>query len=127
MIFLPITLALAAGTAGFNAHVQSNDEIVSALVRNFEPSEVPTFYQIMKCESTWRQWDSHGVVLTHVNGDGTLDYGIMQINSSHLKEADDMGLDIFNSLDDNVRMSRYVYDHQGYGAWKKCASDLGLI
>jgi len=74
-----------------------------------EPRMIPT----IQCESKFRQFSSNGKPLrSH-----TSDIGVMQINQVHWKEARSLGLDIFYSEDDNIKMGRVVYDREGLGGW----------
>lgn len=67
---------------------------------------------VVKCESDFKQF-KNGKVLTSP----TSDYGIMQINWIHLKEAERLGLDVKNSVDDNIKMGRIIYEKEGINAW----------
>lgn len=68
---------------------------------------------IVQCESQFRQFDKNGNTLRSK----TSDIGIMQINRVHWKEANRLGLDIWNSVDDNIKMGKIIYDIQGIDAW----------
>lgn len=67
-------------------------------------------------ESGLKQWHSDGrVVRGKVDKDDT---GLMQINKRyHDKTAKRLGLDYENSIVDNVKMARHIYDTQGITAW----------
>lgn len=47
----------------------------------------------------------------------TADVGIAQINQVHWPEAKALGLDIFNSADDNLKMAQIIYKTEGINAW----------
>ena len=69
---------------------------------------------IVKCESNFRQFDSDGTVLLSP----TLDVGLFQINlKAHLKQSQKMGLDIINSMEDNYKFAKWLYDAQGESPW----------
>lgn len=80
----------------------------------------PRMLKVIHCESGTnkpyvfaRQFDSHGSpLMSH-----TSDVGVMQINQVHWAKAKLLGLDIFNSENDNIKMGRIIYDEQGIGAW----------
>lgn len=97
-------------------------QLLPALYREFPPNVVPHLYQIALCESSLRQFNSDGKVVVST----TSDYGIMQINEVHEPEAEKLGLDFKNSLEDNVKMAKVVYDKQGLGAWT-CAKKIGVL
>lgn len=66
-----------------------------------------------------RQFDKQGKPLMSP----TSDVGVMQINQVHWSEAKKLGLDIFYSEDDNIKMGRRIYDTQGIKAWSALQSD----
>ncbi len=68
---------------------------------------------ILKCESKWRQFSTSTIPLMSP----THDVGISQINQVQWQEAKDKGLDIFNSLEDNLTMGKIIYDKEGRNAW----------
>lgn len=47
----------------------------------------------------------------------TADVGIGQINQVHWTQAKSLGLDIFNSTEDNLKMAQIVYKSEGEKAW----------
>lgn len=73
----------------------------------------PRMVDVIGCESHFQQFDSNGNPLRSK----TSDIGIGQINKVWWKDAANRGLDIFNSGDDNLAMSRIIYDIQGISAW----------
>ncbi len=74
----------------------------------------PIMAQIAYCESGYRQFDENGAPLKS----RTNDYGIFQINSKIWdKKAKEIGLDYKGSPIDNIKMARYIYEHQGKKAW----------
>lgn len=95
--------------------------LTETLMISFEGEELAHFYQLALCESSGRQ------SAMNVNKNGTIDRGLLQINSVHEPEARKLGLDYKNSIEDNVRMARIIYDRQGYSAWLTCSTKLGLV
>lgn len=75
--------------------------------------DVPRMMKVVQCESKFQQFDSNGKTLRSK----TSDIGIGQINQVHWKRAKSLGLDIWNSVDDNIKMMRIVYNEQGISAW----------
>ena len=54
---------------------------------------------------------------THLNKDGSTDFGVCMLNSVHLPTAKKMGLDIIKKEQDNFKMALEVYKKQGIKAW----------
>ncbi len=60
---------------------------------------------------------------------GTQDVGVLQINQVHWPEAERLGLDVKNSVEDNLAMAKIVKSRQGYKAWStypQCYNQLAL-
>lgn len=72
--------------------------------------------KVAQGESGLKQWHADGRV---VRGKITpADKGLFQINKDYWgKEAKHLGLDFENSIIDNVKMARHIYDTQGVTAW----------
>lgn len=74
------------------------------------------FVAIAKGESGLKQWHANGKVVTGIVDPD--DKGLFQINKRYWgDEAASLGLDYINSIEDNVKMARHVYDTQGITAW----------
>jgi hypothetical protein len=82
---------------------------VLLIKQNFPPEMIP----VIKCESSFHQFNADGTP----NISPTHDVGIMQINHVHWIEAKNLGLDIFHSIDDNVKMGKIIFAEQGLGGW----------
>ncbi len=93
------------------ATVQKEISIKEKIAKEFK--DVPRMMDVIYCESKFQQFGKDGKVLKS----RTSDYGVGQINKVHLPEAKRLGLDIFNSVDDNIKMMRIIYDKQGINAW----------
>ena len=80
------------------------------------PENSSLFIRIAYGESGLKQWHTDGrVVRGIIDNDDT---GIFQINNRYWKkEADRLGLDYENSIEDNIKMARHIYDTQGVTAW----------
>jgi hypothetical protein len=77
-------------------------------------NDVPEMVAIAGCESGFRQFDENGKTVVSKTNDA----GLFQINRDYWdKEADQRGLDYENSLEDNMKMARIVYEKQGLTAW----------
>lgn len=72
----------------------------------------PKMMDIIGCESGFQQFKDGKPLRS-----GTSDIGVMQINQVHWQEAKKLGLDIFNSASDNIRMGRIILEKQGISAW----------
>jgi len=81
--------------------------------------EEPRMVNVAYCESRHKQFDKRGKTLMSE----TSDVGILQINQVHWPQAKKLGLDIFNSEDDNIKMGRIIYDMQGIKAWYALKSE----
>jgi len=68
---------------------------------------------VVSCESGFRQYDKNGNPLKSPTGD----VGVGQVNQVHWSRAEELGLDIFNNVDDNLAMAKIIYDEQGIEAW----------
>ena len=79
----------------------------------------PRMVNVIMCESGHNQFDEFGKPLIS----STSDVGVMQINQVHWKEAKALGLNIFYSIDDNIKMGRLIYNEQGIKAWYAIYSD----
>lgn len=67
---------------------------------------------VVQCESGFQQFKGGAPLQSP-----TSDIGVMQINQVHWQEAEKLGLDIFNSVDDNIKMGQIVLEKQGLTAW----------
>lgn len=88
-------------------------------------ADTPVLYEIARCESTFRHYNSKGDVLRgKVN---KFDIGVMQINELyHLDKAKELGLDIY-SLEGNIAFAKYLYEKYGSKPWvssSKCWSSV---
>ncbi len=81
-------------------------------------SDAPVMVKKIKCESGYKQFWPNGKPKISP----TQDVGVIQINQTHWKEAKKLGLDIFNSEDDNIKMGRIIYDEQGSSGWNAPAT-----
>lgn len=77
-------------------------------------SDYPAMIPVVRCESDFMQYWPNG----NPKISTTDDVGIMQINiPTWSKKAKAMGLDIYNNVDDNIKMGRYILKVQGITAW----------
>lgn len=79
----------------------------------------PRMVDVITCESNHNQFMDDGRPLISK----TSDVGVMQINQVHWSQAKKLELDIFYSIDDNIKMGRMIYDTQGIEAWNAIKSD----
>ncbi len=83
-----------------------------------EFESTPKMFNIVKCESEFRQFDSKGKPLMSP----TSDVGVMQVNQIHWKRAKSLGFDIFYSIDDNIAYAKIILREQGIDAWEALKS-----
>lgn len=72
-----------------------------------------TLEKIAYCESYNAQFDYQGEPLTS----GTCDVGAFQVNCIHFEHAESLGLDVRESLEDNVRFAVGLYRAEGTQPW----------
>jgi hypothetical protein len=69
---------------------------------------------VISCESGFKQFRYGTTTLISP----TDDVGVMQINRpTWSKKAKEMGLDIENSVEDNIEMGKFIYSVSGENAW----------
>jgi hypothetical protein len=87
--------------------------IEEKIIKTF-PEAPELMLAIAKCESGVKQFREDGTVVKSP----TRDFGLFQINEKTWhRVAQELGYDYKGSLDDNLKMARYVYDTQGITAW----------
>lgn len=103
-----LTLTVTATPAG--AHHVSRAQLERMVVDVFGPA-APTFRRIIACESSW----DHRA--THRNRNGTVDYGLLQLNSGGTLQS--LGITARQALDPvvNLRAARRLYDRRGTQPW----------
>lgn len=90
-----------------------------ALIAKYFPQEQwSNTCRIMKAES---EFDPNN---THNNTDGSIDRGLMQINSVHSKRVNGDLESLFDP-DTNVRIAREIWGEQGWSPWV-AAKKLGI-
>lgn len=86
----------------------------------YESKPAETFPEVLlkiaACESGGEQFNPDGSVVEHHNKNGTTDYGYLQINSVHLKEAEKMSMDIM-TFEGNKAFGKWLYEKQGTTPW----------
>lgn len=100
------------------AHADTVSQTIVQYAEDYGVSDVYTFLDILSCESNFQN------VKGPINKNGTYDLGPAQINSIHIKEAQNMGLDL-NDYDDNIHYALYLYKKEGTKPWlssQKCWS-----
>ena len=87
------------------------------------PEKAELMKRVAQCESGMRQFLDNG---EPVQGP-TRDFGLFQIHElSWDAKAQKLNLDYKYSIEDNLKMARYIYDKQGISAWnpsKRCWKD----
>ncbi len=67
------------------------------------------------------KWDAQGRLVWTLNKNGTVDRGILQVNSSHAPIVRDVcgtDLDGLYEIDCNLKVAKYLYDRGGLAHWK---------
>lgn len=65
------------------------------------------------------QFKKDGSPLSHLNTNGSTDWGACMVNDAIWDStAQKLGLNYKNSIADNYKMAKYIYDRQGINAWK---------
>ncbi len=106
----PIYVPTTAPTPLPVAH--TNDGIENKVLQYF--ANEPVMYDIAKCESRFRQYDSNGNALD--GGSGGM-IGIFQIAASiHAAYAKSLGMDIY-TVDGNMAYAKKLYTEEGTGPW----------
>jgi len=72
--------------------------------------------KIAFCESGGKHYGEDGAVIRNSNKNGTTDWGMYQINSTHIPFAQKIGLDISNP-EDNEILAGLLYDRFGPEIW----------
>ena len=84
----------------------------------------PILDKIATCESKGKQFFSNGVLVKHVNTDGTIDIGKYEINSIWEAKSVQLGYNIYTE-EGNHNMAVWLFTNQGSEPWsssKKCWS-----
>lgn len=79
-------------------------------------STPPVLQRIMNCESQKSQLAKNGQINYHINTDGSLDIGIMEINSVNFIQATKLGYDLTKESD-NIAFGRWLYANRGTEPW----------
>jgi len=80
-----------------------------------EFKDAPIMAEIAYCESRFRQFSDHGVVLTGVVNNS--DLGVFQINTYyHGNDAERLGYDL-DTIDGNIGYGRHLFETQGVQPW----------
>lgn len=78
-------------------------------------ADEPIMYEIARCESHFKQFDTDGSV--HRGVVNHADVGVMQVNEYyHGKTADKLGLDLY-TIQGNVAYAKYLFDKEGATPW----------
>lgn len=104
--------------------------VIDPFVKQIFGNQYTNWYRAMNGEN-----GSHDPTREYHNDDGSVDRGIMQINSNtfndFLRRKGDMmkqmGINTFNDMFDplkNIKMGKLIYDEQGWNAWHGAPADL---
>ncbi len=131
---IPMTdpeLPTSSGGSSSGAASTNTQQVHDLVVKYFPASEVGNAMAVSRCES------GHANRVSGVNGNGTRDYGVFQINDGGTMQAALRRLGIsYSSLDDarqkaldaatNVRMARVIWDSRGWQPWT-CAAKMQVV
>ena len=103
-----LTLTIAAPA---DAHHISKAQVKALILDTFGPAAGPHALRIAACESEF----NHRA--THRNRNGTIDYGVFQLNSGGTMQS--LGLTPASALDPvaNVKAARRLYLRRGWQPW----------
>lgn len=99
------------------------------LLKQYGLKPVKTFSYIVWRESRCNpravnaKWDSQGKVIWTLNKDGSIDRGLLQINSSwktvtaNVCGSEFGDMEVLYDLDCNLRVAKYLLDNGGLGHW----------
>ena len=88
----------------------TEERIIEEIKKTF-PEEPELALRIARCESNLKP-----NALNTTNTDGSLDRGVMQLNSVHDTKLDTLGLDPFDPTD-NLTFARMLYEESGWIPW----------
>ena len=87
---------------------------VEERIRQVFPEETKEMIRIFKCESSLRQWNSDGSVVTGKLGEKGLAQIYVKVHKTWLKEK---GIDV-DTLEGNLEAARFLYDtKRGKNHW----------
>jgi len=98
-------------------YVKPNEVIQEKKTR--EPQFPEELMRACSCESSYEGTPT-GIPRqnrTHINGDGSTDFGACMLDSVHEQESKALGLDFKGSEKDNFRMALVIYQTQGIKAF----------
>ena len=126
MRYLLVVATLSALLPSHTILVESPLEVRTDPIEEVLMTVPMPLIRVAFCESSFRHFNSSGEVLTNENRNGSADYGLYQINSIHLPEAEKLGIDI-KSLEGNVEFALHLYNKRGLKDWsasRHCWSKL---
>lgn len=88
-----------------------SEETIIRKIKETFPENPERAVAIAECESGL---DANAINTKNKNG--STDGGLMQINSTHDKQMEVLGLDKFN-VDDNLKFARMLYEKNGFKPW----------
>jgi hypothetical protein len=119
----PLIKADSIQKQGYEQTVKADSPITfEQYVRKYFKDD-PILAEIAMCESSFRQYDSDGAVLTgRVNKS---DVGVMQINKYyHLERAEKFGFDL-DTIEGNMAFAKKLYRSEGTKPWNSSSKCWG--
>lgn len=92
-------------------HIDWTEERIKLHIRESFPEQPELALAIAKCESNLNK-----DAVNTKNKDGSVDRGLWQINSTHSKTLQTMGIDPFDVIE-STKFARKLYDKRGWIDW----------
>lgn len=106
--------------SGVLNRTQTQDATMKLFYSSMPIMDAREMVNIIQCESGFNHWDRNGSVLTHMNEDGSTDWGVAQINDKAWgAKAKELGHDIL-TLHGNLEMALYIQKEKGAKEWTGC-------
>src|SRR5574343_730762 len=122
LIWICAIVLVIVGIYELGAYTNPKTIITKAEVIKEVPIRANILERIAQCESGNKHYAKNGQVQINVNKNGTVDIGVMQINTVWFVKATELGLDITKEAD-NRAMAQWIYENRGTGDWyssQKC-------
>ncbi len=103
--------------SGKMRRAETQDYVTSFWYKNLPVADAREMINISQCESGFNHWDDGGSIVVNKNVDGSIDWGVMQVNDKVWGgKAEELGHDI-QSLDGNLQMALYIRKEKGASEW----------
>lgn len=120
LVWILVITGIVVGIYELGAYTNPKTIITKAEVIKEVPIKASVLDRIAQCESGNRHYSKNGQVQINVNKNGTVDIGVMQINTVWFAKATELGLDITKEAD-NKAMAQWIYENRGTQDWYSSA------